>query len=140
MKAHRGHLAGAYLRLLRFLVQNKSGLRYAWAEPASIEPNSRSVSEAQAGPLLELLSGVSNLTAEPVNLVGALKKADVDSGGWRLAAEDGEFSGKIKAGGPSLARLKLESVYRFSCVEEIEEIQGGGRGQRTLYLIEHEPA
>ena len=31
VKAHRGHLAGAYLRLLRFLVETKTGLRYAWA-------------------------------------------------------------------------------------------------------------
>jgi hypothetical protein len=56
-----------------------------------------------------------------------------------VAAADGEWSGKIKDGGPSLAGLKLESVYRFACLEEIEETQGG-REQRALYLTEHEPA
>jgi hypothetical protein len=35
--------------------------------------------------------------------------------------------------------LKLESRYRFKCLEEIEETQGG-REQRNLYLTEHEPA
>jgi hypothetical protein len=139
LKEHRGHLAGAYLRLLRFLVQHGSGLRYAWAEPTFAEPRVRGVSGAEAGPLVDVLSSVSNLGAETVVIVGALKKADVDSGAWRLAADDGESSGKIKEGGPSLAGLKLESVYRFTCLEEIEETQGG-REQRALYLTEHEPA
>ena len=138
VKEHPGHLTGAFLRLLRFLVQNKSGLRYAWAEPTFAEPRVSAISEAEAGPLVDALSSVSNLGAETVVIVGALKKADVDSGAWRLATDDGEFSGKIKSGGPSLAGLKLESVYRFTCLEEIEETEGG-REQRALYLTEHEP-
>ena len=139
VKAHRGHLAGAYLRLLRFLVETKTGLRYAWAEPSFSQPCGCGVAETEAGPLVELLSGVSNLGSEPVELVGALKKADVDNGSWRLAIGDDDIAGKIKPGGPSLAGLKLESRYRFTCLEEIEETQGG-REQRTLYLTEHEPA
>lgn len=139
VKAHRGHLAGAYLRLLRFLVESKTGLRYSWAQPAFAEPRGHNVAESEAGPIVELLSGVSNLASEPVELVGALKKADVDNGSWRLAAGDSDIAGRIKPGGPSLAGLKLESHYRFFCVEEIEETQGG-REQRTLYLTEHEPA
>lgn len=139
LKEHRGHLAGAYLRFLRFLVQNESGFRYAWAEPTFAEPRECGVSRAETGPLVDALSSVSNLGAETVVIAGALKKADVDSGAWRLAADDEEFSGKIKDGGPSLAGLKLESVYRFTCLEEIEETQGG-REQRALYLTEHEPA
>ena len=139
VKAHRGHLAGAYLRLLRFLVESKSGLRYAWAEPTFTQPHSRTVTEAEARPLVDLLSGVANLGAETAILVGALKKADVDSGAWRIATPEGDYSGKIKEGGPSLAGLKLECTYRFTCVEEIEEVQGSGREQRTLFLNEHEP-
>jgi hypothetical protein len=139
LKEHRGHLAGSYLRLLRFLVQSKSGLRYAWAEPNFSEPRVRAVSEAEAGPLVDALSSVSNLGAETVVFVGALKKADVDSGAWRLKTIDEDVSGKIKDGGPSLAGLKLESNYRFTCLEEIEEM-AGGREQRLLSLTEHEPA
>lgn len=138
VKSHRGHLAGAYLRMLRFLVQGRSGLRYSWAEPNFREPRARAVTEAEAGPLVDLLSGVSNLGAENVTLVGALERADVVTGGWRLATTEGDYSGKIKEGGPSLAGLKLGGTYRFTCLEEIEETQGG-REQRTLYLTEHEP-
>lgn len=140
VKAHRGHLAGAYLRLLQFLVQNRTGFRYSWAEPEFSEPRAHAVAEAQVGPLVDLLSGVSNLGSEAVVLVGVLRKADVDSGSWRVATEEGDVSGKTREGGPSLAGLKLESNYRFSCLEEIEETQGSGREQRTLYLMEHEPA
>jgi hypothetical protein len=139
VKAHRGHLAGAYLRMLRFLATSKSGMRYAWAEPASPEHRTRGVSESEVGPLIDILSGVSNLGAETVILVGALKKADVDSGAWRIATPDGESSGKIKEGGPSLAGLKIDSAYRFTCLEEIEETSSG-RELRNLYLTEHAPA
>lgn len=139
VKAHRGHLAGAYLRLLRFLVETKTGLHYTWAEPAFAEPRGYGIAEREAGPLVEMLSSVSNLGSESVELVGSLKKADVDQGSWRLAVGDDNISGRIKSGGPSLAGLKLESRYRFQCLEEIEETQGGSE-QRTLFLIEHEPA
>jgi len=139
VKAHRGHLAGAYLRLLRFLVQHKTGLRYSWAQPSLIKSNSGGVTEGEAGPLIEALSGISNLTSESVELTGALERADVVSGAWRLQTAEGPFSGKIKEGGPSLEGLKLGSSYRFSCVEEIEEIEGTGREQRTLFLVEREP-
>jgi hypothetical protein len=140
VKANRGHLAGAYLRLLRFLVKHRMGLSYAWAEPTFAKPSSRSITEAELGPLVTALSGVSNLGAESVDLVGALEKADVVSGTWRIAATEGTYSGEIKPGGPSLEGLQLGSSYRFSCVEEIEEVEATGREQRTLYLIEHQPA
>jgi hypothetical protein len=140
VKANRGHLAGAYLRLLRFLVKQRMGLRYAWAEPTFTKPNSRSITEAEAGPLVTALSGVSNLGSESVDLVGGLEKADVVSGAWRIATPEETYSGEIKPGGPSLEGLKIGSTYRFSCIEEIEEIEGTGREQRTLYLFEHQPA
>jgi hypothetical protein len=138
VKSHRGHLAGAYLRLLKFLVQHKTGLRYSWAEPGFTKPNYRGVGEAEAGPLVDLLSGVSNLGGESVTLVGAIEKANRSTGAWGLLTTDGLFSGKVKEGGPSLEGLKIGGNYKFSCVEEIEEVEGTGRELRMLYLIEHE--
>ena len=76
VKAHRGHLAGAYLRLLRFLVQHKTGLRYSWAEPSFSRPNYRAVAEAEAGPLVDVLSGMSNLGGESLTLVGEFEKVN----------------------------------------------------------------
>lgn len=140
VKAHRGHLAGAYLRLLRFLVQHKTGLRYSWAEPGFAKPSSRAVTEAEAGLLVDVLSGVSNLGGESVTLVGAFEKANRGTGAWGLLTGEGLVSGKVKEGGPSLEGLKIGGTYKFSCIEEIEEVEGTGREQRTLYLIEHEPA
>jgi hypothetical protein len=140
VRANPGHLAGAYLRLLRFLIQNNTGLRYSWAEPTFSKPSNRSISEGEAVPLVLLLSGVSNLGSEPVNLVGALEEADVTKRTWRISTPDGKYSGEVKPGGPSLEGLKLGSAYKFSCIEEIEEQEGTGREQRTLYLIEHRPA
>lgn len=140
VKAHRGHLAGAYLRLLCFLVKHKTGLRYSWAEPGFARPNYRAVGEAEAGLLVDVLSGVSNLGGESVTLVGEIEKVNRGAGAWGLLTEDGLQSGKVRDGGPSLDGLKVGGRYKFACVEEIEEIEGTGREIRTLYLIEHEPA
>jgi hypothetical protein len=140
IKANRGHLAGAYLRLLRFMVQHRTGLRYSWAEPSFSKPNSRAITEQEAGPLVTAFSGVSNLGAESVDLVGTLEKADVVSGAWRIATTEGKYAGAIKQGGPSLEGLKIGGAYRFSCLEEIEEQEATGREERTLYLVEHQPA
>ena len=140
VKAHRGHLAGAYLRLLRFLVRHKTGLRYSWAEPNFTQPNYRAVSESEAGPLVDVLSGVSNLGGESVTLVGEFEKVNRGTGAWGLLTAEGLSSGKVREGGPSLDGLKVGGRYKFSCVEEIEEVEATGREQRTLYLVEHEPA
>jgi hypothetical protein len=140
VKAHRGHLAGAYLRLLRFLVKHKTGLRYSWAEPSFAKPNYRAVAEAEAGPLVDVLSGVSNLGGESVTLIGEFEKVNRGAGAWGLLTEEGLQSGKVREGGPSLDGLKVGGRYKFACVEEIEEVEGTGREIHTLYLIEHEPA
>lgn len=139
VRANRGHLAGAYLRLLRFLIRHNTGLRYSWAEPGFSKPSARSISEGEATPLVSLLSGVSNLGSESVNLLGTLEEADVTRRTWRIATTDGKYSGEVKQDGPSLAGLKLGSSYKFSCIEEIGEQEGIGRELRTLYLVEHRP-
>lgn len=89
---------------------------------------------------MDTLSGVSNLGSEAVTLIGTFEKANRATGTWGLLTSDGLYSGRVKEGGPSLEGLKIGGIYRFSCVEEIEEIEGTGREQRTLYLAEHEPA
>ena len=138
VKAHKGHLAGAYLRLLRFLVDNNTYLSYSWAEPRFQNPKHYSVTKTQAVSLVEYLSGVSNIGAETVILQGVLDKADRGNGTWRIITEETGVSGKIKQDGPSLAGLKIGNRYSFTCLEEIEETQGG-REQRSLFLMEHEP-
>jgi hypothetical protein len=138
VKEHKGHLAGAYLRLLKFLVETRTGIRYSWAEPGFSRPKAGSVSESQARPLVDVLSGVSNLGAEQVSFVGKLEKGDTH-GTWRISSPEGDFSGKVREGGPSMEGLKLGSTYRFSCLEEIEEVESTGREIRSLYLLEYEP-
>jgi hypothetical protein len=139
VRANSGHLAAAYLRLLRFLIQHKTGLRYSWAEPTSSKPSNRSISEGEAAPLVSLLSGVSDLGSESVKLEGTLEEVDVTRLTWRIATPDGKYSGEVKPGGPSLVGLTTGTAYKFDCIEEIQEVEGTGREQRTLYLVEHRP-
>jgi hypothetical protein len=139
LKANRGHLSGAYLRMLSFLVNNKMGVRYSWAEPTSDQPSSGGVSEAEAIPLVAALSEVANLGSESVDLTGKLEKADVVSGVWRIATTEGSYSGKSKSKSHSLAGLIIGNNYHFSCVEEIKEVEGTGLEQRRLYLLEYHP-
>ena len=139
VRAHRGHLAGAFLRLLRFLVQHKTGLHYAWAMPSSVSSYSRSISETQSAPIVDLLSGVSNLGSESLTLVGRLEEADVTRRTWRIASDDGKFSGDVLDNGPSLEGLKLGATYEFSCIEEIEMADGTGQEVRKVHLTDHRP-
>ncbi len=106
---------------------------------ARSKPSNRSISEGEATPLVSLLSGVSNLGSEPVTLLGTLEEVDVTRLTWRIATPDGKYSGEVNQGGPSLVGLTTGSAYRFDCIEEIQEVEGTGREQRTLYLIEHRP-
>ena len=139
VREHRGHFAGAYLKLLRFLVEHKTGLRYSWAEPKSERPSNRAVSQSEAGSLVDILSSVTNLGSETVTLEGTFERFDRGSGSWGLQTTDGKRLGKVKDGGPSLDGLEVGGRYRFHCDEEIEEIHITGRESRTLYLNRHEP-
>ena len=139
VKENRGHLAGAYLKLLRFLAATGTGLRYSWAEPGFERPITRSVSQVEAGCLVEALSTVDKLTTESVTVEGALERFNRSSGAWGLLTDEGRRTGKIASDGPSLDGLKVGGRYRFHCDEEIEEIDVTGRESRTLYLNRHEP-
>ena len=139
VKAHRGHFAGAYLKLLRFLVKQGTGLRYSWAEPKSDQPSTRAVSQGEAGLLVDALSGVRNLGSEPVTLDGLFDRFNRGSGSWGLHTKEGRRLGKVRLGGPSLDGLEVGGHYRFYCEEEIEEVDITGRETRILYLNRHEP-
>ena len=135
----RGHLAGAYLRLLRFLVDRRTGFRYSWAEPKSERTSHRSVLQAETGPLVEALSSVTDLGAEAVTLEGTFERFNRESGAWGLLTTDGQRLGKVRDGGPSLDGLEVGGRYVFHCDEVIEEVEITGRESRTLYLNRHEP-
>ena len=139
VRESRGHLAGAYLRLLRFLVERKTGLRYSWAEPKSERTSHRSVLQAETGPLVEALSSVTDLGLEAVTLAGTFERFNRESGAWGLLTTSGQRLGKVSDGGPSLDGLEVGGRYVFYCDEVIEEVDITGRESRTLYLNRHEP-
>ena len=138
VKENKGHLAGAYIRLLRLLIDNDTNLRYSWAEPSSPETHSRSIARVEAATLVALFAQVSNLESEEVELQGKLRKADMLNGTWKLETECGILHGTRKAGGPTLAGLETDAAYKFKCLEEIV-VSEKGTEQRELYLIDHEP-
>lgn len=138
-RANRGHVAGSYLKLLRFLVKSDTSLHYSWAEPASDQGRHHGVSQAEAKPLVRALSGVTNLGVEKVTLEGEFDRFNRDSGDWGLRTAKGLRSGKVKDGGPSLNGLEVGGNYKFYCDEEVEEVDITGREARSLYLNRHEP-
>ncbi len=139
-REHQGHLAGAYLKLLRVLVERETSLRYSWAEPVATGATQRSVTVAEAERLVPVLSRVTNLSTEVVTLVGEFERFNRRTGLWGLRTEKGKFSGKIAQGGPSLDGLEVGRRYRFVCTETIEETHGTGRDARRFDLTAHEPA
>ena len=138
LQAHRGHLAGSYLRLLRFLSEHGTGLRYGWADPAFSGVRHGGISIVAARELAEALSDVTNLSTETVTLVGIFNRVNMPTGQWGLDTEDGRKVGKVKDDGPGLNGLVTGRRYRFECFEEIE-VDATGREKHTLYLEEIEP-
>ena len=136
----RGHLAGAYLKLLRFLDERGTGLRYSWADPSSERPSRGAISHGQAGPLLKVLSSVTDLGVEAVTLEGTFERFNRGTGAWGLLTAEGSRSGRIREGGPGLDGLEVGGRYVFYCDEVIEEFDVTGRELRTIYLNRQEPA
>ena len=134
----RGHLAGAYLKLLRFLDERGTGLRYSWADPSSERPSRGAISHGQAGPLVKMLSSVTDLGVEAVTLEGTFERFNRGTGTWGLLTAEGSRSGKMREGGPGLDGLEVGGRYVFYCDEVIEEFDVTGRESRTLYLNRHE--
>ncbi len=137
-KKHQGHLAGSYLKLLRFLTQQQTGFSYSWAEPASAKPNSQAISASEARVLAKMLASISSLGTEEVTLVGEFMKVNRDTRAWGLDTGTRIRTGKVTDDGPSLNGLTVGNRYRFFCVEEIEAVEGTGKEIRNLYLREFE--
>lgn len=140
LREHHGHLANAYVRFLQLLVKHGAGFRYSWAEPTSTRPNCREILESEAGSLVEALSRKSHRQSERVTLVGTFENFNRKKGTWGLLIDGVTVPGRVRGDGIKLDSLVVGEHYRFSCVEEIEEVESTGRKSRTLYLIEHEPA
>ena len=83
--------------------------------------------------------GIRDDRAQSLTLVGRLEEADVTRRTWRIATDDGKFSGDVLENGPSLEGLKLGATYEFSCIEEIEMADGTGQEVRKVHLTDHRP-
>ena len=138
MRENKGHFAGSYLKLLRFLAENHTSLFYSWAAPRSKSPTKRAILEKETRPLIQILTSVEKLATEEVALEGEFEKFNRRSGLWGLRAKDGYYTGAIGDEGPSLDGLEVGGSYRFHCDEEIEETIQAGKEKRTLYLRRHE--
>lgn len=136
---YKGHLAGAYLRLLKFLDEKDTGLKYSWAEPADDTPRSFSISHGQIRPLIDELSKVAKLGTETVVLVGSVEKVDAKVGTWRLITSDGPVNGRRRDGGPGLEGVVIKNKrYRFTCEEELEAQEVSESEKKNLYLVDLE--
>jgi hypothetical protein len=139
LREHKGHLAGAFSRLVKFLASHDTSLVYQWATPGLETARTRRVTRSQSTALVELLSGVSNLGSEPIVLEGLLEEADLTRRSWRLLIDGARESGTVAEGGPTLDGLKLGARYRFECIEELDEADATGRETRRVYLTDYTP-
>ena len=137
---HRGRLTKSYINLMKLLVENKTGLRYSWAEPSLTASRRGRVSEALAWKLVDEFSGSDSLGQEPVVFIGEFEKVNRGAGDWGLLTDDGNVkSGKVADGGPSLDGLEVGKRYRFDCVDEVEFVLATGHEKHTFFLKKIDP-
>ena len=142
LEGYKGHFVTNLIKLLRVAAENKTYLKLSWAKPSFNRVRSISVEHRHIPPLLELLTSKEEMLVETIVFVGLLKKADVDSGAWRIKSdEDGkEYSGSINESSLSLSGLKTDSRYKVVCIERIEEAPFTGRETVSLYATKFDPA
>lgn len=142
LEGYKGHFVTNLIKLLRVASENKTYLKLSWAKPSFNRVRSISVEYRHIPPLLALLTSKEEMLVETIVLVGLLKKADVDSGAWRIKNDDDgkEYSGSINDSGLSLSGLKTDSRYKVVCIERIEEAPFTGKETVNLYASNFEPA
>ena len=139
LQAYKGHLAGSYIRLMKFLANNNTGLHYGWASPKSVATKHIGVSEVIARGLAESLADATNLQREIVKLPGAFERVNYGAGSWGLNTNEGMKVGRVAKDGPNLSGLTVSDQYIFEC-EELIDLDATGREKRTLYLKKIEEA
>ena len=139
LQDHRGHLAGAYVRLMRFLSERDTGFRYGWADPRFTGGRSGGVTANVARQLATSLSDVTSLTTEKVVVEGEFVRVNLPGGEWGLINDEGRKTGKIREGGANLNGLVTGGRYRFECTEDVE-VDAAGREKHTLYAERIDPA
>lgn len=133
---YKGHLAGEYVKLLKFLVKHDTGIQYAWANPRSETPNRHFLSHGQASQLYDILSRSISLSEQELTLSGFLQGADA-GGAWKLKTASGDVIGKTRKGGPSTIGLEIGKSYVFKCKEVIKEKDGEEKKETILLAIEN---
>lgn len=141
LDGYKGHFVRNLIKILRIAAENKTYLRLGWARPSSLHARSTTVENRAIPALLEVLSRREEMLVETIVITGILKKADGDSGAWRVRAdEDGkEHSGVLNDPSVSLSGLAIDSRYRVFCIERIEEEPFTGREITKLYATDFQP-
>ncbi len=142
LEGYKGHFVTNLIKLLRVASENKTYLKLSWAKPSFNRVRSISVEHRHIPPLLAILTSKEEMLVETIVLVGLLKKADVDSGAWRIKNDDDgkEYSGSLHESDLSLSGLKTDSRYKVVCIERIEEAPFTGKETINLYATKFEPA
>lgn len=136
LKDNKGHLVGAYRRLLSFIVQHNASIRIQWRAPRSDEQTHRyHISVDEARKLQTALSQQRDLEDENITISGVIIHLHTESGAWTLESDDGEHHcGKVQPGKDvTLGGLTAKVVrYNFFCKEEIKEDALGGEIRSLL--------
>ena len=135
----RIRLTSAYLDLLSFLANHKTGLRYAWAEPTSTSENSSVVTESQAGSLAGYLSEAILVHRRFISMTGELDSVSRTRGTWGLLTKQiGIIYGDTDTTNQSLNGLVVGRSYTFHCSEDMLATVGTGARKRRFTLHRHD--
>ena len=135
---NRGRVAGAYMKLLKLLVKNETGLRYAWKGRGVQEIRSGAVSVEEAKYLASALDA-TRARGEAFTQEGTLYRFNIQSGHWGLETKLGRLVGWVRDGGPDLSGLRMGWRYGFTCEVEYDLAQENDDVSKgTVYLLSHE--
>ncbi len=139
LRANRGHAVSSYAKLLETISKNHITFSYSWVDPSVRIVSSRSLNDAYATRVLDLISSRQDLGTETRTIEGYLLSADVVTGNWHLRDDDGvDFVGKGQ-GEILKDRTLFTQRYRVVCEEHLEEELVSGKEKTSLNLLSIEP-
>ena len=131
-------VAATYLKLLRILDKNETGLRYSWAGREIQGVRRGAVSRREARALAALAATLYRRRSARQTFVrdGELYRCNTGTGFWGLWTDTGRVLGRVRGDGPDLSGLRVGGQYRFFCEAEydLRSVRG------AVYLLRHELA
>ncbi len=140
---NRGHIIGAYAKVLQLISSLRAPFEYRWAEPAMPKASVKRIVPLEAKAIYEMLETREDLGTESRRFSGRFTKVDTNRNTWSILTDDKKtYAGVAEDESDLLTGITINSkIYNLLCEEYLEQRVSHGKPNSRLVLVnvtEHE--